>query len=354
MKILFITRKYPPSTGGMQLFAYDLSRALAAKVNVRLVKWGGSNRALPIVLPYLFLSAAWQLLKGGIEVIHVQDGLLAPMAYLLSRLSSKPYAVVLHGLDVTYGNRLYRASVLPAIRRADTVFCISQAAASEATRRGVQESKVNVIPLAVQDRPAEAGNKASLELPANGPALITVGRLVKRKGVAWFIGNALPDLIKKYPSLIYMVVGEGGERSAIETAVAKTGLDQNVRLLGRVDDELLESAYARADIFVMPNITVPGDMEGFGLVLLEASARGLPVVASDMEGIKDAVSDGKNGVLVPSGDTAAFKREIRRFLDDPGVAKKFGAQSRSFTLATYRWDKLADRYIEQYKRLIDR
>jgi glycosyltransferase involved in cell wall biosynthesis len=188
------------------------------------------------------------------------------------------------------------------------------------------------------------------QLPADGPVLITVGRLVKRKGVAWFIEEVLPELASKYPSLTYLVVGDGEERPAIEAAIEKTNLRQHVRLLGQVSDELKEAAYTRANVFVMPNITVPGDMEGFGLVLLEASVRGLPVVASDTEGIKDAVSDGKNGVLVPPRAAAAFRREIGQFLRDSDYAKKFGAQSRKFTLATYRWDKLADRYIEQYKQ----
>lgn len=349
VKILFITRKYPPSTGGMELFAYDLSQALAAKVDLRLVKWGGSNKALPVVLPYLFLGGLWQLLRGGVDVIHIQDGLLAPAGWLLSRLSGKPYAVVLHGLDVTYGNPLYKTFVLPAIRRADRLFCISQATADEAVKRGAAESKITVIPLAVRE-PARAGDPKLLDLPSSGPTLITVGRLVKRKGVAWFIEEVLPDLVKQYPSLVYLVVGDGQDRANVEAAIKRAGLDKNVRLMGRVSDELREAAYARAEVFVMPNVPVPGNMEGFGLVLLEASARGLPVVASDIEGIKDAVSDGQNGVLVPARDAKAFAAQLGRFLRDASLARKFGAGSRKFTLATYRWDKLADRYIEQYKR----
>ena len=334
----------------MELFAYDLSQALAKKVDLRLVKWSGSGRtrAVLVALPYLSIKAFFALLRGGIDIIQVQDGLLAPSAYILSRLFRKPYAVVIHGLDITYQNPLFKSLVPAAVRRADVVFCISRAAAQEAIKRGVPELKITVIPLAVQDN-VKSADQALLKLPA-GPALLSVGRLVKRKGVAWFISNVLPDLVKKYPSLIYIVVGDGEERPAIETVIDQTGLRANVRLLGRVSDERLEAAYARADVFVMPNINVPGDMEGFGLVLLEASVRGLPVVASDTEGIKDAVVDGKNGVLVPVGEAAAFDREIVQFLDNPDMAKKFGDSSRQFTLATYRWDKLVDSYIELYKQ----
>jgi phosphatidylinositol alpha-1,6-mannosyltransferase len=176
--------------------------------------------------------------------------------------------------------------------------------------------------------------------------------LVKRKGVAWFISDVLPGLVKQYPGLIYLVVGEGAERHNIEAVIKRSGLGQNVQLLGRVTGGLYEAAYNGADVFVMPNINVPGDIEGFGLVLLEASTCAMPVVAADTEGIRDAVQDGKNGVLVPVGDAPAFQREIGRFLADPALAKRFGAQSRDFTTATYQWDKIADRYIEQYQRLL--
>jgi phosphatidylinositol alpha-1,6-mannosyltransferase len=356
MKILFITRKFPPSTGGMELFARDLYMALGDKTDTRLVKWGGSNKALPLVLPYLALRAVWELAKGGIDIIHVQDGLLAPLGYALAKLSGKPFGIVIHGLDITYDNKLYKLFVPWAVRRADVVFCISQAAANAARQRGVADSKIHAIPLAVADELYGKSNRAELiswlQLPAESHLLLTVGRLVKRKGVAWFICDALPGLVKQYPGLIYLVVGEGGERRDIETAIKRSDMVKNVQLLGRISGGLYEAAYNGADVFVMPNINVPGDIEGFGLVLLEASTCALPVVAADTEGIKDAIEDGKNGVLVPSGDTKAFQREISRFLADPALAKRFGAQSRDFTLATYQWDKIAGRYIEQYQRLL--
>jgi phosphatidylinositol alpha-1,6-mannosyltransferase len=343
----------------MQLFAYDLSRALAAKIDIRLVKWGGSSRVfLPLVVPYLGLGAIWQLLKGGVDIIHVQDGVLAPLGYLLSRLSDKPYTVVLHGLDITYASRLYKLYALPAIRRADHVFCISQIAADEAKRRGVDEAKLQVIPLAVADDLYGKSDRGELikqlSLPDDTKVLLTVGRLVKRKGVAWFITNVLPGLVEQHPQLVYLVVGEGVERGNIEAAVAHAGLEANVRLLGLINGNLYEAVYNGADAFVMPNITVPGDVEGFGLVLLEASVCALPVVAADTEGIKDAVTNDQNGVLVSVGDVGAFRREIGRFLDDADYAKRFGQASRRFSLKNYQWNKLVDYYIEAYEQLLSK
>jgi glycosyltransferase involved in cell wall biosynthesis len=365
MRILFMTRKYPPSIGGMELFAHDLYAALSAnaELDVELVKWGGSNRALPVVLPYLLVRGFWELLtstisrRQTIDIVHAQDGVMAPIGYQLAKLFRKPLVVVIHGRDITYASRLYQLWSLPAVRHANLVICISQAAADEARKRGVPEGKIQVIPLAVADTLHGTSDRVQLmkqlQLPADTQLLLTVGRLVKRKGVAWFVANALSDLVAQFPRLIYLVVGEGSERSNIEAAIGQTGLADHVRLLGKASGELYQAAYNGADVFVMPNIIVPGDIEGFGLVTLEASLCELPVVAANTEGIRDAIHDGHNGVLVPVGDVAAFHRAIENFLQNTGHARKFGAKSRQFTLDTSTWNKLAENYIQQYQSLLN-
>ena len=358
MRVLFITRKYPPSVGGMELFAFELSNTLARKLDLKLVKWSGTGRvrAVLIGLPYLFFKAFGVLLRGGVDVIHVHDGVLAPSGYILARLFRKPLVVVINGLEATYQNPLFRLVVPGAVRRASLVVCISQTTAEElVARQGVAPDKVCVIPLAVADtlygRSDRVALLTQLGLPSESKILLSVGRLVKRKGVAWFISNVLPDLVKQYPEIIYLVVGDGKDQPSVAAAIKQAHLTKHVRLLGKADDELRAAAYNGADIFVMPNITVAGDMEGFGLVLLEAALCGLPIVAAGIEGVKDAVANGKNGVLVPAEDSAAFQQAISRFLDDKDYAKKFGQNSRWFTLVNHRWDMLADRYIDEYKNL---
>jgi len=170
--------------------------------------------------------------------------------------------------------------------------------------------------------------------------------------VAWFIAHVLPGLVKTYPKLIYLVVGEGAERGNIEAAIGSVRMEAHVRLLGRVTDDLYEAAYDGADVFVMPNIEVPGDMEGFGLVVLEASLCELPVVAADLEGIKDAVTDGQNGQLVPTRDIAAFNEAISRYLDDSIFAEKTGQKSRKYTLEHYRWENIARCYRAVYEQIL--
>lgn len=357
MKLLFVTRKYPPVVGGMELFAYDLSNALAAKTDLTLVKWSGSGRAKAVLvaIPYLSVESFLKLLRGGIDIVHVNDGLLAPTGYVLAKLFRKPFTVAIHGLDITYTNPLFKVLVPWAVRRADTVFCISRAAADEAKKRGVPQNKLQVIPLAVHDDLYGKSDRETLvkalQIPEDSQILLTVGRLVKRKGMAWFVDTVLPRLVKTYPKLVYLVVGEGPERSEIESAARRRGLEKNVLLAGRLDGKLYAAAYNGADVFVMPNIHVPDDVEGFGLVLLEASVCALPVVAADTEGIKDAVADGKNGILVPGENAAAFQKAISRFLEDAAYAKEFGKHARRYSLEHYQWPTIADRYLQQYERL---
>jgi phosphatidylinositol alpha-1,6-mannosyltransferase len=358
MTILFITRKFPPSTGGMQNFAYDLYNSLDKEINVELIKWGRSNKYLPLVLPYFFLRASLLLARGDIDIVHSHDGVLAPMAYILSRLFRKPFVVVIHGLDITYKNRLFQMVIPKCVGKASVVFCISQATADEAIKRGVSKSIVRVIPIAVTDKYhgskelAHKDLRHKYNLDNNTQVLLTVGRLVKRKGVAWFIDNVMPKLVKAHPNTMYLVVGGGEDKTKIEDAISRNSLDDHVKMLGKVDNDTIPLLYNGSDVFVQPNIQVAGDIEGFGLVLLEASICELPVVAANLEGIKDAVTNKENGMLVDSEDAGAFVREISKFLTDNSQAKKFGAHSRQYTLKKYRWDSIAKEYIYNYKAII--
>jgi len=358
MRILFVSRKFPPSVGGMEQFAYDLSQSLADKIDVKAVTWGGHGRlkAVLIALPYLFIRSFRVIFRERIDIIHVNDGVLAPLGYVLSKLFDKPFVVVIHGLDITYKNLLFKAVVPWSVRRAAAVFCISSATAEQVRLHGITEERIIITPLAVRDdiyKKSDSDDLVSrLDLPADSKVLLTVGRLVERKGVAWFITNVLPRLVEQFPELVYLVVGDGAEKPNIENAIQNAEMQSHVWLLGRVDDDLYQSAYNGSDVFVMPNIVVAGDMEGFGLVVLEAALCELPVVAADLEGIRDAIDDGKNGYLVPTGDSTAFQQRISEILADPKAARRFGHASRQYTLKNYRWPAITKRYIEVYEQIL--
>jgi phosphatidylinositol alpha-1,6-mannosyltransferase len=359
LEVLFLARKFPPSVGGMERFAYDLSTSLEDKVYLKKITWGGSNAYLPIVLPIFFFRAAWKLIfDKGIKIIHIQDGVMAPLGWLLARIFRKPYIVVAHGLDITYDKASYQKIILPFVCKANSIVSISSATQDEVIQRGVDIDRCSVITLGMHDdykNPHPDKKLLSSECGVNlddRKVLLTAGRLVKRKGVAWFVSSVLPELVEKNEKVTYLIVGEGQERERIEKLVLELKLADHVLLLGRVSDEMRVLAYQSCDVFVMPNIPVDGDMEGFGLVALEASLAGVPVVASGIEGITDAIKDGKNGILINTKDQKAYLAKIQTILDDSKYARKLGADFRKYTLENYNWDQIATKYVGIYERIV--
>jgi phosphatidylinositol alpha-1,6-mannosyltransferase len=211
-----------------------------------------------------------------------------------------------------------------------------------------------VIPLGVNPLPEPNDNairelKARAGLNGQGKVLLTVGRLIERKGVAWFAEHVLPELPD---DVVYIVVGEGKECEVVRDAAARAGVSNRVRLLGCVPRELVAAAYRTADLFVMPNVPVPGDMEGFGLVALEAAASGVPVVASDLEGITEAVQHERNGLLVPPRSKDAYASTLNCLLALPREQRRhLGERFREYTLRNYGWDRAARRYLDVIRRV---
>ena len=357
MDILFVTRKFLPMKGGMEKVAYELYRHLSEMTNVKLVKWSGSNKWLPFALPYLLLKSCWILLTNKIDVIYLQDGLLAPLGLIL-KLFKKPVVITIHGLDITYKNRFYQFLVPRCIRRLDKIICISHATKQECVSRGIPKEKITVISDGVSDEfyinedkkilKCRLEKELNLELREK-KILLSVGRLVERKGFHWFIGNVIPKLLKQRNDFVYLIAGDGVFRKVIKNAIKRNGLDKHVIMLGKVDDRILKLLYNASDIFVMPNIPVKGDMEGFGIVALEAASCGVPVIASGLEGLKDAIKNGKNGVLVEPYNTDRWVGVINRLLKNNEEREHFGKMARKFSLESYEWKKIAKKYLEELK-----
>lgn len=360
--VLFITRCFPPATGGMERFAKDLSDELGKTNKLNLLEWGGSKLALFVVLPYFFIRSAWILATSKIDIIHAQDGVVSIMAMPLKVIFRKQMVVVIHGLDITFKNPLFQFLIKRSLGHAEEVLCISSAAKDEVIRRGISPDKVHVIPLGVTDELFMGDKKkARLSVMESIPGvhgdtkiLLSVGRLVERKGLAWFIKNVLPSIVKIEPNALLLISGDGPMRESIEQAIDDTGLSGFVHLLGRASDEMLKDLYNAADCFVMPNISVTGDMEGFGRVLIEAALCEVPVVASGIEGIVDAIHDGKNGTLVPTSSPKAHADAINVILSDAKKATQLGKAAREYSIKTFSWPVIAAQYNTYYDQLTER
>ncbi len=181
--------------------------------------------------------------------------------------------------------------------------------------------------------------------------LLTVGRLVERKGVAWFIRHTLPGIINAHPNVFYVVVGVGPDHTAIEAAINATGLKDSVILTGSVDDSTLGYIYRSCDVFVMPNIPVQNDAEGFGFVGIEAASYGLPVLATTVDGIPTAIHDQKNGRLVEPKDVEAMTTQLTYWVADPMARAEFGIAAAQYTQAEFDWTQLMQRYANIFDHL---
>ncbi len=354
--ILFITRKYPPSVGGMENALYELSRHLAPKTDLKIIAWGRSQRGLPLFAIIAFIQAIVASIKHKPQCIYVGDIVLAPLAIALRFFLRVPIFATAHGLDVTFTKSIYPRLVRFSLKRLDGVICVSNYTRSECLQRGAKPDRCVVIHWGVTARAPLDRSSARKRLQEICPVplldrkiLLTVGRLVQRKGVVWFVREVLPDLVKQQPNVLYLIVGEGAMREAIENEIKRMNLNQSAYLLGRITEEMLLNAYASADVFVMPNISVAGNPEGFGLVSLETRAVGTPVVAANLEGVCESIEPGVDGLIVESGHALEFTQAIESILAGrSSLIDRDQIRSRAMQIAD--WSAVADRYLAQFNQ----
>lgn len=316
-KILFISRNYPPKIGGLETYSFNLIQEFERHHIAHKIVLSRSNIHLLWFLPYCLIAGVAAAWRHAIGHIHLCDGLLSPVGAILKLVSGARISVSIHGLDITFRNVVYQLLVPRCTARLDKIICVSQATRSECQRRGVPDQKIVVIPNGIKpealylDQPKEVLKRqleAIIGQTVRGKkVLLTVGRLVKRKGVIWFLDSVMPRLD---PDYIYIIAGDGPELGAIRTRIRTHKWEQRVFTLGRVNEDVRKILFNTAHIFIMPNISVPGDMEGFGIVAVEAGSCGLPVVASNLEGIRDAVLEGQTGYLVGEGDADGFQNRV--------------------------------------------
>jgi phosphatidylinositol alpha-1,6-mannosyltransferase len=353
VKILFLSYVYPPRTiGGIQTYMRDLTAHVAEQNphTYRIINPGG-YAFLALFIPYSIFKAVGLIRRHGITHLHVASGPHCFQALLIKKLTGVKATITIHGLDIMIETLWLDRIIAFFARRLDRVFCVSNATKRECVRRGVPAEKCVVIFNGVDpgvfplDRPrkelrAGLGRMLGVSLD-HRKILVANGRLVKRKGVDWFVRSVVPRLDRR---CLFLVSGDGPERDAIRESISDCGLGDRVMLLGRTSDELLRLLYNTADYFIMPNIHEPGNMEGFGLVVLEAASCGATVVASDIEGISDAVVNGVTGWLVPERDADAFARHIAKA---PLPGRKVIGEVRK----RFDWRVIAAQYIEALRNV---
>ncbi len=313
---LFITRKYPPGRGGMEVFSHRLYAEYPG--GKYLIAHGRSQAWLPLFLVCALIRSARH--RGRVDHTHLGDAMLTPLAPLVRALTGTPVTATVHGLDVTRDLLPYRWLLSKSLRSVDGgLIAVSRYTATRAERlAGVHPHVIsNGVDVDRFQSIGRAANRAALReelgLRADGPLIMTVGRLVERKGVEWFIRYVMPRLPADGS---FAVVGAGPHDGAVRRAAAA---DRRVTLFGAADEQAVRALYRCADLFVAPNIAVPNQPEGYGIAPAEAAAAGIPVLASDIEGLRDMAHDA--GIrLVRAGDPDAWTAAVRAAIADPAYA----------------------------------
>ena len=294
-------------------------------------------------------SKQFDLVLGG-------SGLVAPLLWLTSKYRKVPTACFIHGLDLIVESRLYQFCFLPAIRRMDLLLVNSEATRRIALAKGVPASRCVVLNPGVEvdgvSDSAETIQAFKVERNLSGRRIIlSVGRLVKRKGLHQFISNILPELVRQNPDVLLVVVGaepsasliqERGYLKLLESIVAEQQLEQHVRFAGEVSDVDLRLLYQISRVLVFPLQEVKGDVEGFGMVAVEAASFGVPTVAFNVGGVGDAVSHGRSGYLVEAGNNQDFFTCVSKILKSDELFHSLSATAREFA-SRFSWSKVGKR-----------
>ncbi|MCI0559317.1 MAG: glycosyltransferase family 4 protein [Nitrososphaera sp.] len=256
------------------------------------------------------------------------------IGWVIARALKVPFFICAHGRELTkrYGflKRTYRK---PTLKWADAVFANSNFTKNLLEKVGVSSHKIVVVFPGVDldeicTEVTESDLKAISSLGLEGRKIIlTLGRLEKRKGFDTVI-RAMQAVSKEIPDSLYVIAGDGAYRTDLEQLIMQLGLQNYVRLVGAVDDSMKHLYYKAASLFVMPNRElVDGDIEGFGIVFLEAAAYSKPVVAGNSGGAVDAVVHGKTGILINPNDVKELENVITALFKDDALARKLGHQA---------------------------
>ena len=366
-KVLVVTNDFPPRAGGIQSFVHALAAGLPpGSVTVYAPAWPGAAEfdaaqpfpverhptSLMLPVPSVARRAARLLRRDGCDTVlfgaAAPLGLLAPS---LRRAGARRLVAITHGHEAGWavlpgarsllrriGDSTDTITYLGEYTRVRVARALSPAAAARMARLapGVDTSAF---------RPGAGGAAVRERLGLGGrPVTVCVSRLVPRKGQDTLI-RAWPEVLAAVPDALLLIVGGGRYRAALERLAARTGVTGSVVCAGPVPWPELPAYYDAGDVFAMPCRTRRHglDVEGLGIVYLEASATGLPVIGGDSGNAPDAIVAGETGYVVPGRSAAGLVNRLAELLTDPAGARAMGEKGMAWVDQEWRWDLVSQR-----------
>jgi len=371
MDILVITWNFPPRRGGMEQLLGSLCGELSKNHKLFIITAYADHSCPPETgifrprRPGLFAFFSYALWKGAvllrchrdIRVVFGGSVLVTPLVCILARLFHRRALIQAHGLDLLYPSFLYQTLIVRWLRFCDHIIANSCYTAALAKDKGAFEKSITIIHPGVHwQRFALSRSRDALKLERGleGKRIILfVGRLARRKGVKEFIAKSLVHIVQEIPDVRFLIVGDNPNdslthrddvRSQIEQAISIHELEEHVQWLGALSDDDLVKVYNLCDLVVLPILNMKDDVEGFGIVALEAAAAGKPVVATSVGGVSDAVENARSGILVAPECDKLISQSIIRLLSNDEISSAMGEYAQRRVKEKFCWDSIIARY----------
>ncbi|MEK7481216.1 MAG: glycosyltransferase family 4 protein [Patescibacteria group bacterium] len=379
MRHLLLTVEYPPTKGGIATYitneVHEFRKAgeevwVAAEplgeddVETEENKKDQQLRRVPFFFRYIFprwMRLAWYLYRDlkpksydDIIVHHVLP--MGQVAWVIKKLRKIPYVVHIHGLDVSLAKqkRVKRWWVRKILDGAQLVVANSDFARKQLEGFPVRRVIVaypcpnaNLIGVTVHEDTLY--NMRNRYVLGNRKVLLSVARLVKRKGLQTVI-EALPEILKADPGIVWCVIGLGDYAEELGKLINKYDLHYATRFLGKVKDDDLAAWFAMCDVFVMPSIQIGADVEGWGIVYLEAALFAKPVIAGKSGGCPEAVLDDKTGLLVDGEKPEEVRDAVLKLMKDEALRKRLGEAAKARVEKEFTWGAQMKRILDALRR----
>jgi phosphatidylinositol alpha-1,6-mannosyltransferase len=373
-KTLIVTNDFPPRPGGIQAFLHNMALRLdPERLVVYASTWKRSREGIEATAafdaeqPFIVVRDRTTMLLPTPDATRRAAGLLrehgctsvwfgaaAPlglMAPALRRAGAERLVATTHGHEAGWAQLPAARQLLRRIGQStDTITYLGEYTRSRIAGALTPEAaaRMTQLPPGVDEKtfhPGSGGDEVRARLGlSDRPVVVCVSRLVPRKGQDTLI-RAMPRVLAAEPDAVLLIVGGGPYEKDLRRLAQETGVAASVRFTGAVPWSELPAHYGAGDVFAMPCRTRRGglDVEGLGIVYLEASATGLPVVAGDSGGAPDAVLDGETGWVVRGGSPEEAADRVVALLGDPELRRRMGERGRAWVEEKWRWDLLAER-----------
>ncbi len=359
-RALLITLEFPPANGGVQRYLYEICGHLPKSQITVVTPFGeayiGNNiNTLQVKFYSRFFWPRWLPLVntlrrmyalGRFDTLLVGEVLpLGMVAKILYAFWGVPYAVFTYGMDITLPRLSFRKTALlkRILATADKIFTISSYTKDKIMELNVPDSKIDFIHPVVELKSLPRINQGNIDavknryIPQGKPVILTVARLVPRKGHAVVV-HAMKQVLKRFPNAVYVIVGDGPEQENIKKIAANEGVSSSVVMTGEVDDLTLHCLYESCDVFALTptNDVDEHDIEGFGIVYLEAQAHRKPVIASRSGGADEGAGGTGCATIVEQNNSGALAQAITNLLADPDESRALGERG-FIRVSTMTW-----------------